>query len=186
MSDTADGRTARRRTPARTTDTGTDPILLSSSAVMAAGTVVSRLSGFVRSILLAAALGAALHADVFNIANTVPNMLYILLAGGVFNAVLVPQLVRAMKNDPDGGDAYTNRIITLAALFLAVVTVVLVIAAPLADAAVPGPGVLRPPSWPSSASRSSTSRATACRRSSSTACSCWSGRCSTPAAASGR
>ncbi len=105
--------------------------LLSSSAVMAAGTVVSRLSGFVRGILLAAALGVGLHADVFNIANTVPNMLYILLAGGVFNAVLVPQLVRAMKNDPDGGEAYTNRVITLAALFLAVVTVALVAAAPL-------------------------------------------------------
>ena len=66
---------------------------------MAAGTVVSRLSGFVRGTLLAAALGVGLHADVFTIANTVPNMLYILLAGGVFNAVLVPQLVRAMKND---------------------------------------------------------------------------------------
>ena len=51
---------------------------------------------------------------MFTIANTVPNMLYILLAGGVFNAVLVPQLVRAMKHDPDGGEAYTNRIITLA------------------------------------------------------------------------
>jgi putative peptidoglycan lipid II flippase len=105
--------------------------LLSSSAVMAAGTVVSRLSGFVRGILLAAALGVSLHADVFNIANTVPNMLYILLAGGVVNAVLVPQLVRAMKNDPDGGEAYTNRIITLAALFLGIVTVLLVVAAPL-------------------------------------------------------
>ncbi|HEX5772520.1 MAG TPA: lipid II flippase MurJ, partial [Nocardioidaceae bacterium] len=76
--------------------------ILSSSAVMAAGTVVSRVSGFVRGALLAAALGAYLHADLFNIANTIPNMLYILLAGGVFNAVLVPQLVRAMKNDPDG------------------------------------------------------------------------------------
>ena len=50
-------------------------------------------------------------------------MLYILLAGGVFNAVLVPQLVRAMRHDADGGEAYTNRIITLAALFLGVVTV---------------------------------------------------------------
>jgi putative peptidoglycan lipid II flippase len=109
----------------------TQSSLLSSSAVMAAGTIVSRLSGFVRGILLAAALGVGLHADVFNIANTVPNMLYILLAGGVVNAVLVPQLVRAMRNDPDGGDAYTNRIITLAALFLAVVTVLLVVAAPL-------------------------------------------------------
>jgi putative peptidoglycan lipid II flippase len=108
-----------------------DRSILSSSAVMAAGTAVSRLSGFVRSILLAAALGTQLHADVFTIANTVPNMLYILLAGGVFNAVLVPQLVRAMKNDPDGGDAYTNRIITLAGLFLAGTTALLVLGAPL-------------------------------------------------------
>ena len=107
-----------------------DASVLSSSAVMAAGTAVSRLSGFVRSTLLAAALGTQLHADVFTIANTVPNMLYILLAGGVFNAVLVPQLVRAMKQDPDGGDAYTNRIITLAALFLAGTTALLVLAAP--------------------------------------------------------
>ena len=117
---------------AGTGDSGADSrSLLTSTAVMAAGTVVSRLSGFVRGILLAAALGVGLHADVFNIANTVPNMLYILLAGGVVNAVLVPQLVRAMKNDPDGGEAYTNRIITLAGLFLAVVTVALVAAAPL-------------------------------------------------------
>ncbi len=104
--------------------------ILRSSAVMAAGTVLSRLSGFVRAALLTAALGAQLHGDVFNIANTIPNMLYILLAGGIFNAVLVPQLVRAMKNDADGGEAYTNRVVTLAALFLALVSVALVAAAP--------------------------------------------------------
>lgn len=104
--------------------------VLSSSAVMAAGTTFSRLSGFIRSVLLAAALGNLVHADVFTIANTIPNMLYILLAGGVFNAVLVPQLVRAMGNDADGGEAYTNRIVTLAALFLASVTIALVLAAP--------------------------------------------------------
>jgi len=108
----------------------TDRSVLSGSAVMAAGTVVSRMSGYVRSILLAAALGNALHADLFTIANTIPNMLYILLAGGVFNAVLVPQLVRAMKSDEDRGDAYTNRVITLAALFLGGVTVLLVIFTP--------------------------------------------------------
>jgi putative peptidoglycan lipid II flippase len=110
--------------------TADDDRILASSAVMAAGTVVSRLSGFVRSTLLVAALGVSLHADIFTIANTIPNMLYILLAGGVFNAVLVPQLVRAMRNDPDGGDAYTNRVVTLAGIFLAIVTVLLVIAAP--------------------------------------------------------
>lgn len=104
--------------------------LLGSSLVMAAGTVVSRLSGFVRSVLLALALGTQLHADVFTIANTIPNMLYILLAGGIFNAVLVPQLVRTMKHDPDGGQAYLDRIVTLAVIGLAVVTVLLVVAAP--------------------------------------------------------
>lgn len=105
--------------------------VLANSVIMAAGTVVSRFSGLIRSILLAAALGTALHADIFTIANTIPNMLYVLLAGGVVNAVLVPQLVRAIKNDADGGEAYTNRIITLAALFLGVVTILLVILAPL-------------------------------------------------------
>jgi putative peptidoglycan lipid II flippase len=111
-------------------DSGDDARILSSSAVMAAGTVVSRLSGFVRSALLVAALGNVLHADLFNIGNTVPNMLYILVAGGIFNAVLVPQLVRAMRNDADGGEAYTNRVVTAAVLFLALVTVLLVLAAP--------------------------------------------------------
>jgi putative peptidoglycan lipid II flippase len=105
--------------------------ILASSAVMATGTVFSRASGYVRNVLLAAAIGNQLHADLFNIGNTIPNMLYILLAGGVFNAVLVPQLVRAQKGDADGGEAYTNRVITLALLFLGAVTVVLVIAAPL-------------------------------------------------------
>jgi putative peptidoglycan lipid II flippase len=104
--------------------------ILSASAVMAAGTVVSRLTGFVRATLLAAAIGLTLHADVFNVANTIPNSLYILVAGGVLNSVLVPQLVRAIKNDPDGGDAYANRIVSLSALVLAGVTAVLVLLAP--------------------------------------------------------
>jgi putative peptidoglycan lipid II flippase len=105
--------------------------ILASSAVMATGTVFSRASGYLRNLLLAAAIGNELHADLFNIGNTIPNMLYILLAGGVFNAVLVPQLVRAQKNDPDAGEAYTNRVISLALVFLAAVTVLLVLAAPL-------------------------------------------------------
>ncbi len=107
----------------------TYPTVLSASAVMAAGTVVSRLTGFVRAALLAAAIGLGLHADVFNVANTIPTSLYILVAGGVFNSVLVPQLVRALKQ-PDGGDAYANRIITLGVLVLAGSTAILVILAP--------------------------------------------------------
>ena len=107
-----------------------DQRILASSAVMAAGTVFSRASGFIRSALLVAALGASLRGDLFSIANTLPNMVYILLAGGIFNAVLVPQLVRRIKEDPDGGDAYASRVITLSALFLGTVTVLLVVLAP--------------------------------------------------------
>ncbi|MCY7400934.1 MAG: murein biosynthesis integral membrane protein MurJ, partial [Nocardioides sp.] len=108
----------------------TEQRILASSAVMAAGTFVSRISGFLRSALLVAALGSFLRADLFTIANTLPNMVYILVAGGVFNAVLVPQLVRRIKDDPDGGDAYASRIITLSALFLGAVTIVLMLLAP--------------------------------------------------------
>ena len=108
----------------------TEQRILASSAVMAAGTFVSRISGFLRSALLVAALGGSLRADLFTVANTVPNMVYILVAGGVFNAVLVPQLVRRIKEDPDGGDAYASRIITLSALFLGAVTIALMLLAP--------------------------------------------------------
>ncbi|MFZ2504301.1 MAG: murein biosynthesis integral membrane protein MurJ, partial [Nocardioides sp.] len=120
--------------------------ILRSGAVMAAGTAVSRLTGFLRSTLLVVALGGGLHADLFNIANTVPNMLYILLAGGVFNAVLVPQLIRTMKSDPDGGEAYAQRVVTAAMLFLGGATVLLVLTAPwlmglLLDADYSSPGL---------------------------------------------
>ncbi|TCC11744.1 murein biosynthesis integral membrane protein MurJ [Kribbella soli] len=103
---------------------------LRSAAVMAAGTVLSRLLGFIRIALLAAAIGTALRGDIFTAANTIPNSLYILLAGGVFNTVLVPQLVRAIKNHDDDGQDFTNRILTFGFVVLAVVTVACVLLAP--------------------------------------------------------
>ena len=105
--------------------------VVSASKWMALGTIFSRVTGFLRLLLLFFVIGKSLNADIFNNANTIPNALYILVAGGIFNVVLVPQLVRAMKNDEDGGDAYANRVITLGLLVLAVATVVLVAAVPL-------------------------------------------------------
>lgn len=106
--------------------------LVSATVLMAAGTAVSRMLGFGRFALLVALFGnATRQADMFNYANTVPNSMYILLAGGILNTVLVPQIVRAIKHDPDGGDAYTNRIMTLGILVLGLLTVVLTLAAPL-------------------------------------------------------
>ena len=105
--------------------------LARASAWMALGTVFSRLTGFLRIALLAWVIGVSLNADLFDAANSIPNALYILVAGGIFNVVLVPQLVRAMRIDPDGGDAYANRIITLGIVVLGLATVALTLAVPL-------------------------------------------------------
>ncbi len=111
-------------------DPGEGAALVRNSTAMAAGTVVSRALGFVRSAVLAAALGTALTGTAFTVANTVPNIIYILLAGGVLNAVLVPQLVRAMKQGAESSRAYTDGLLTVAALLLVSVTVVATLAAP--------------------------------------------------------
>ncbi|MGW2837044.1 murein biosynthesis integral membrane protein MurJ [Streptomyces sp. NPDC001493] len=105
--------------------------LLKSSALMAAGTLVSRLTGFVRSLVITAALGAALLGDSFTIAYTLPTMIYILTVGGGLNSVFVPQLVRSMKDDEDGGEAYANRLLTLVMVALGVIVAAAVFAAPL-------------------------------------------------------
>ncbi|GAA4282549.1 lipid II flippase MurJ [Brevibacterium daeguense] len=106
--------------------------LAKSSAVMTAGTLVSRILGFVKAMLLATAIGVTVGgaADAFDIANKVPNNLYMLLAGGVLNAVLVPQIVRATRRT-DGGRDFTNRLLTLTVTLLFAVTVVATLCAPL-------------------------------------------------------
>ena len=98
---------------------------------MSAGTLISRILGLVKASLLAMAIGVNfVQADAFDVANKVPNTLYMLLAGGVVNAVLVPQLVRASKRK-DGGQDYTNRLLTLSFLILGGVSIVATVAAPL-------------------------------------------------------
>ncbi|MER6414741.1 murein biosynthesis integral membrane protein MurJ [Streptomyces humidus] len=105
--------------------------LLKSSAVMAAGTMVSRLTGFVRSALIVSALGVGLLGDTFQVAYQLPTMIYILTVGGGLNSVFVPQLVRAMKEDEDGGEAYANRLLTLVMVALGLLTVAAIAAAPV-------------------------------------------------------
>jgi putative peptidoglycan lipid II flippase len=101
-----------------------------SSSVMAVGTAVSRLTGFARSVAIVAALGLFVRGDAFSLANTIPNNLYILVAGGALNAVFIPQLVRAMRRDDDGGVLFAQRLLTMTVALLLVVTVVTVVAAP--------------------------------------------------------
>ena len=102
-----------------------------SSVVMASGTIVSRILGFVRAVLIAAAIGVTTDAaDAFGVANQLPNNVYAIIVGGVLNAVLVPQLVRA-RSQADGGKGYVDRFVTLAITVFFIVTVVFTMAAPL-------------------------------------------------------
>jgi putative peptidoglycan lipid II flippase len=97
--------------------------LARSSALMASGTLVSRLLGLVRLALLAGAIGVTTQfANIWQTANTLPNTLYILLAGGVLNVVFVPQLTRALSREDRGRDL-TDRLITLALTVLFALTV---------------------------------------------------------------
>jgi putative peptidoglycan lipid II flippase len=109
---------------------GAGASVMRSSVLMGTGTVLSRLGGVLRGIALAAALGAGVVADMFTLGNTLPNVVYILLIGGALNAVFIPQLVRHMKDDADGGDGYADRLITVVGVALLAVSLVAVLLAP--------------------------------------------------------
>ncbi len=113
------------------TENASGSALVRSSAVMASGTIVSRITGVLRDIAAAAALGFYLVSDAFSLGNSLPTIVYILIIGGALNAVFIPQLVRRMSEDEDQGKAYADRLITLIVTALLLLSVIAVLAAPL-------------------------------------------------------
>lgn len=107
-----------------------DAAVVSRSWGMAFATLVSRITGFTRIVLLAAILGAAL-SSAFSVANQLPNLIAALVLEATFTAIFVPVLARAERDDPDGGTAFVRRLVTLATALLVAVTLVSVAAAPL-------------------------------------------------------
>jgi putative peptidoglycan lipid II flippase len=97
---------------------------------MASGTIVSRILGFARAVLLAVAIGVTTDAaDAFGVANQLPNSVYAIIVGGVLNAVMVPTLVKA-RSASDGGKGYVDRFVTLAITVFFISTLVFTIASP--------------------------------------------------------
>ena len=88
-------------------------------------------TGFIRTLAIAAALGAAGVGDAFNGANTFPNMVYELLLGGVLTSVIVPLLVNAQVARQRPWRGYTQRLMSLATVALTIATLLAVAAAPL-------------------------------------------------------
>jgi len=103
--------------------------LYRASGIMAVGTILSRITGFIRALLAVAVLGTALLADTYNVANTMPNILYNLLVGGALTAIFVPQLVRSFS-DEDGGHAFASRLVTTISGILFALVIVGVVFAP--------------------------------------------------------
>ena len=103
--------------------------LFRASGIMAIGTILSRITGFFRAILAVAVLGTALLADSYNVANTMPNILYNLLVGGALTAIFVPQLIRSFS-DEDGGNGFASRLVTTISGILLLLVLIGVIFAP--------------------------------------------------------
>jgi putative peptidoglycan lipid II flippase len=105
------------------------PGIAASSGVMAAGTLASRVTGLLRTLVQAYALGAVSLADAYNVANSLPNAVYNLMLGGILTSVIVPLLVSAATRETDRGDAYEQRMFTLLAAALLVMTIAATLAA---------------------------------------------------------
>ena len=103
--------------------------LYRASSVMAIGTIISRITGFIRGVLLVAALGTALLADGYNVANTMPNIIYNLVVGGALTAIFVPQLIRSFS-DEDGGVGFASRLVTTIGVTLFALTALGMVFAP--------------------------------------------------------
>lgn len=124
----AAGASAQRDARPRPDDS--DASVLRTSGSIALATLISRISGFVRTILVLASLGAA-TASSFQAAYVLPSIVAEVVLGAVLTAIVIPVLVRAEAEDPDGGEDFVNRIFTLALTTLGVATVVALVAAPL-------------------------------------------------------
>jgi len=100
---------------------------LGNTSGMALGTLLSRMTGVVRDIALVAAIGTGVFSDTYSVANSLPNIIYILIAGGAINAVFIPALVRHMKEDSDNGKVFTDRLLTLVGIMLIVIVTIALI-----------------------------------------------------------
>jgi putative peptidoglycan lipid II flippase len=104
--------------------------LLRSSAVMAAGTLASRATGFLRTAALVAALGTQGLGDAYNVSYQIPFTMYDLLLGGILVSVIVPLIVRVRERSRDVGAAYEQRLLSLAVLVLGTISAAGVLLAP--------------------------------------------------------
>ncbi|HEY4024515.1 MAG TPA: murein biosynthesis integral membrane protein MurJ [Pseudonocardiaceae bacterium] len=108
-----------------------EPSLAKASGSMLIANLVSRITGFIRTVMLGSIIGFSTINDSYSLANNFPNIVYELLLGGVLASVVIPSLVRAQHEDDDDGEAFAQRLLTVTLVILLVGTVVAVACSPL-------------------------------------------------------
>jgi len=106
--------------------------LARSTAVQTVLVGVSRATGFVRVVVVAAVLGTTFLGNTYQSANTVPNIVFELFAAGALQAVLVPALVaRFDRGDDDGAERLAGSVLGLTLALLGGLAVLGALASPL-------------------------------------------------------
>jgi putative peptidoglycan lipid II flippase len=114
-------------------DEGLPANLGRSAVVMAVGTTLSRVTGLGRLVAMAFALGVTESrlADSYNIANTMPNVVYELILGGVLTSVFIPVLVEELrkKREDDAWES-VSALVTTSMVAVLAITVLAIVGAP--------------------------------------------------------
>jgi putative peptidoglycan lipid II flippase len=117
--------------PATMPADGAQPSLAKASGSMLIANLVSRITGFIRTVMLGSIIGFGAVNDSYSLANNFPNIVYELLLGGVLASVVIPSLTRAQQEDEDGGESFAQRLLTVTLVILLVGTVIAVACSPL-------------------------------------------------------
>ena len=102
-----------------------------NTAIVAGGTLLSRLTGFLRVLALVYAFRVSRLADIYNLANTAPNILYDLVLGGILSATLVPVFVDWFGRGDEEGWRAVSAVVTVITVTLATLTVLFWLVAPV-------------------------------------------------------
>lgn len=108
-----------------------EPTVARSTALMSVATLASRVTGLARTWVMAFALGNTIITSAYQVANTMPNMIYELVAGGLLNAAFLPlYLVQMEKHGKEGGNRYASNLLNIVILVMGVLAVLATIFAP--------------------------------------------------------
>ena len=104
--------------------------LLASTSVFSFYTLISRVLGYIRDILIAIFLGASIYADAFFVAFRLPNTFRRLFAEGTFNAAFIPSYTKEQIKSKKNGKKFANEVLTLLTLALLLVVIIVEIFTP--------------------------------------------------------